>query len=333
MILTLTINPAIDVTYTIDTLTPGESHRVHDVSQRAGGKGVNVARVLHEQGRDALVVAPIGGAAGHTFARDLDDAGISHHLIEVSSETRRTLAVVDGTCTTNLNEAGAALTAAELTRLLDQLQQDMVEATVLVCSGSIPPETDPDLMHRVVALGRTAGVPVIIDTSGPHLLAAAHAGADLLKPNRSELFTVLDRPDAGDDSRGDTGDAALADAIAAGRELAIISNGMVVVSLGAQGMIAVRSQGPAVHASIPNALSGNTTGAGDAAVAALAAGYAECRDSAENTIPEIAALLQRATAWSAAAVLAPLAGSITDPAAIADRVHVRELPAPPKGHS
>lgn len=338
MILTLTLNPAIDLTYTLPGLVPGSSHRVPEPLQRAGGKGVNVARVLIEQGQDALVLAPVGGPTGAQFRTDLDQSGIPHQLTEVHLPTRRTITLVTPEHTTPLNEAGRAPAGPELDLILHTTAQALREAQVLVCSGSVPAGAPGDLIERVVALARAAGVPVIIDTSGPALLAAAAAGADVLKPNADELAEITAHlraegrtpvaPDRGPAREAGPHQipavrAALA-AQPAARALARRSGALVFASLGAKGMLAVPAEGPAHHAHLPHPLRGNPTGAGDAAVAAIAVALA--RHGTAMSSDELAGTLTTATAWSAAAVLTPSAGSIADPAPLAQQIVCTALP-------
>ncbi len=322
MILTLTLNPAIDLTYSLPALTPGASHRVSEPLQRAGGKGVNVARVLVEQGHRSMVMAPVGGPTGAQFRDDLHDSGLPHRLIDVAAPTRRTVTLVTEEHATALNEAGTAPSATELEDVLAALATELGRASVLVCSGSLPAGSPADLIARIVALARDAGVPVIVDTSGPPLLAAADAGADVLKPNQDELAQVA----------GSTADAAPADAdpldaaLPAARTLATRSGGLVFASLGAAGMVALGTSGPAWHARLPEPLRGNPTGAGDAAVAAISLALSRHgRDLLTAGGDPLRDALRSATAWSAAAVLTPNAGSIADPAPLLDQVIVTQV--------
>ncbi|PKI91271.1 hypothetical protein CW368_07425 [Actinomycetales bacterium SN12] len=164
-------------------------------------------------------------------------------------------------------------------------------AGVLVISGSFPPDTPDDVLPSLIALGRDAGATVIVDTSGPALLAAADAGASVLKPNEHEL-------------RDATG---LDDPVDGARELIRRGAELVLLSLGADGMLAVTPTASGdvhvLHARLGEVLAGNPTGAGDAAVAACAV----LMDAGTHDPEQI---LRRATAWSAAAVLMPLAGEI-----------------------
>ncbi len=277
MIVTVTPNPALDITYELPELRPGHAHRVRSVHSRAGGKGVNVARVLAALGHEVLVLGLAGGATGDAVRADLDAAGIAHDLVPCAGETRRTVTLVDGGSATLLNEPGPVISLDDWSALVARVP----DADVLVISGSLPPGLDEDAVARLAA---AYDAPVIVDTSGePLRRAAPYAWA--VKPNAEELaaLTGTDDPVAG------------ARALRAG--------GTVVVSLGAEGLLAVTGDG--VHRTAPpEVVSGNPTGAGDAVVAALAAGVG-------TPWP---ALLNDAVALSAAAVLSPVAGSY-DPAA------------------
>lgn len=300
-ILCVTTNPAIDITYTMDELRVGTSHRVETGLSRAGGKGVNVARVLHQHHEASMVIAPIGGPVRVLFVHDLDRSGIPHRLIEVDSPTRRTTAIVTPAGTTNLNERGTSISAADWQRLLDLVRTEAPAARVVVSSGSLPPETPGDFCASVVDLASTAGKPTVIDVGGEQLRRAMAAGATAVKPNRHELL----------DAMGGT------DPLDAARRLAAGGTGIVFASLDIEGMLAVLPDGRAWHAQLDRVLDGNPTGAGDAAVAAIALAIAESAPLEEQ--------LARAAAWSSAAVLAPQAGSIADAADLAGRIRVTPI--------
>lgn len=291
MILTVTPNPAIDLTYRVATLEPGETHRVAAPAVRAGGKGLNVARVIAQTGGAAFALTTAGGPAGLRLADDLDAAGLPSELVPVAAPTRSSVAIVDEGSgeTTIFNEAGGALSPAEWTALRDAVERLAVPATAIVGSGSLPPGAPDSFYADLVEVARRRGVPSVIDAIGLPLLAAAEAGADVLKPNRRELADTVGTDDPVDGARA---------LLAAGARL-------VLVSLGADGMLAVSERGVS-SARLPHPLTGNATGAGDAAVAAVATALA-------SGITDPSTLVRRATAWSAAAVVAPLAGEL-DPA-------------------
>jgi 1-phosphofructokinase family hexose kinase len=298
-VITVTPNPAVDLSYHVAGITPGASHRVTAPLRRAGGKGLNVARVAHQLGHPVLALAPSGGTSGAEFAAELLSSGVPHRLIPVAAETRRSIALVDtvGGETSIFNEEGSALQPREWQALaaavVDALHIDNPDgqsAGVLVGSGSLPPGAPADFYPALVRLAHDAGIPAVVDTSGPGIIAAARAGADLLKPNNHELLEA-------------TGESSLD--VAAERLIALGAK-TVLVSAGAEGMLAFHHASPGGYwsARLPEPLSGNPTGAGDAGVAAAAVALAD-------GITDIPTILRRATAWSAAAVLMPAAGEIS----------------------
>ncbi|MFG2824075.1 1-phosphofructokinase family hexose kinase [Kitasatospora sp. NPDC048365] len=288
MILTVTPNPALDVTYTVPGFRPHRSHRVAEVAAQAGGKGVNVARVLSALGREAQCVLPLGGATGDAVEADLRAAGLRYHAVRITGETRRTVAVVDETDATMLNEAGPELTDAEWQLLCREVERLLPGAGVLVLSGSLPRGVPADGYAQLVALARQAEVPCVLDADGPALTAALAAGPTVVKPNAAELAAA-------------TG---LADPAAAAAVLLERGAGAVLASLGPDGLLAVDPEGT-WRCAPPAAVTGNPTGAGDSVVAALAAGLLGGAGWP--------AILPDAVALSAATVLAPRAGRFDAP--------------------
>lgn len=289
MILTVTPNPALDLTYRVASLQPGETHRAAPAAVRAGGKGLNVARVVAQTGGAAFVLTTAGGASGLRLAEDVEASRLPSELIPVAAATRSSVAIVDESAgeTTLVNETGEPLTAAEWDALRAAATRLSVAATCVVGSGSLPPGAPDDVYADLVGIAAARGVPSVIDAVGRALLLAAEAGAGVLKPNRRELA----------DTTGED------DPVAGARVLLDAGAGLVLVSLGADGMLAVPRAGDPLHARLDRPLRGNATGAGDAAVAAVAT-------LLSSGVDDPALLLRRATAWSAAAVLAPLAGEL-----------------------
>ena len=292
MILTVTPNPALDLTWRVPGIHPNASHRVAAGVARAGGKGINVARVAAQQGAEVLALTTGGGAVGSEFAAELASSGLRHRLVAVDAETRRSMAFVDEGAgdTTIFNELGVNPSAAEWQALLVAAREEARAASVFVVSGSLPPGAPAGIVPALVAVARDRGIPCIVDTSGPALLVAAQAGADILKPNRAELHeaTGLDDPSAGASA------------------LLGLGAGLVIASLGADGMLAIAADDPArsIRARPAERLVGNPTGAGDAGVAAVAV-------NVDRGVRDPEAHLRAATAWSAAAVPMPLAGEIS----------------------
>ncbi|HET8658756.1 MAG TPA: hexose kinase [Micromonosporaceae bacterium] len=305
MIVVVAANPALDVTYAVDALKPGTSHRVRTVTQRAGGKGVNVARVLSGLGHSTVVVGLAGGVTGHQLRAELDAEHLRHRFVPLVGETRRTVTVVAGGDATVFNEPGPVVDGVAWDALVEGVARALGGgATGLVCSGSLPPGAPAGSYAALVRLARDQRIPVVVDAEGMPLLAAARAGADLVKPNAAELAAT-------------TG---VASHIQAAQVLRGAGAGSVAVSLGADGMLAVTGQG-AWRVRLPRRLAGNPTGAGDAAAAAFVAGMASGQAWVD--------MLRHAVALSAAAVLAPVAGSVDVVAyhGLLPDVHVEEIDA------
>jgi 1-phosphofructokinase family hexose kinase len=315
MILTVTPNPAVDLTWHVDALEPGATHRVSTGASRAGGKGLNAARVLHATGHDVLALATAGGTTGDELRVDLEATGLPHRLVPTASATRRSVAIVDQATgeTSVLNERGGPLAPAEVDALADAAVDLGRGARAVAISGSLPPGFLADELGELVGRLVGAGVPVVVDTSGPGILAAAAAGAYAVKPNREELVAA-------------TG---LADPLEGARSLLALGARLVVVSLGAEGLIVIGRDGRPMHARLRRSLHGNATGAGDAAVAAIAVSLADGDDlwSGTGAAAEARArLARRATAWSASAVLMPLAGELSpEHDELADEVRITTI--------
>lgn len=285
MILTVTLNAALDVTYVVDALVPRASHRVDTVHERAGGKGINVARVLSALGVPAVVTGLAGGATGDRLRGELRAAGLRDELVPVAGESRRTLTVVsreDGDATV-FNQSGPLVTTHEWESFTARYTRLLRDADVVVLSGSLPPGLPAGAYAQLITLAHAEGVVTVLDTSGPALREALAAGPDVVKPNADELAAVTGRQDIA----------------AAAADLRAMGAGAVVASQGPDGLYTITSLGT-WRATPPERLTGNPTGAGDACVAALAAGLA-----ARSAWP---AVLREAVALSAAAVLAPAAG-------------------------
>ncbi|MFI5841451.1 hexose kinase [Catenuloplanes sp. NPDC051500] len=286
-VLTVTLNPALDLTYDVPALLVGRSVRVAAVRSRAGGKGVNVASVVRALGGEAVVVAPGALTTPDPFRDGLDRLGLPYRLVPAFESVRQTVAVVgaDG-ATTILLEPGRSAVEGTPEALEAAVADELTRADVLVVSGSLPPGLPHDLPAR---LARLADVPAIIDVSGAALRAATGAGA-VLTPNADELAELVG-------SRPET----IGEVAAHGRRLIEAGAAAVVVTLGEKGAVAITPSG-AWLAHTARVVDGNPTGAGDAAAAALAIHLADKIDWP--------AALADAVATSAACVLKPVAGEI-----------------------
>ncbi|MEU6482450.1 1-phosphofructokinase family hexose kinase [Streptomyces sp. NPDC046887] len=285
MILTVTLNTALDVTYTVDALVPHGSHRVRGVAERPGGKGVNVARVLAALGHEAVVTGFAGGPTGEALRGLLAPLPVRDALVPVEGTTRRTVAVVDSASgdTTQFNEPGPQVSAGEWAALLTAYEELLTGAEAVALCGSLPPGIHVGAYADLVRRARAAGVPVLLDTSGEPLRRGLAARPDLVKPNADELAAL-------------TGSR---EPLRAARDARRRGARAVVASLGPDGLLALTPEG-SWRAAPPQAVRGNPTGAGDSAVAGLLSGLVERLPWPDR--------LARAVALSAATVLAPAAG-------------------------
>ncbi|MGI5376347.1 1-phosphofructokinase family hexose kinase [Streptomyces sp. CA-251387] len=286
MILTVTLNTALDITYRVQGLRPHASHRVSEVTERPGGKGLNVARVLAALGHEVTVTGFAGGATGRVVQEQLTKTpGVVDALVPVTGATRRTIAVVDDHTgdTTQLNEPGPTITPAEWSAFQEAYEDLVPSASAVALCGSLPPGVPVGAYAGLVRAAKAAGVPVLLDTSGEALRRGVAARPDIIKPNADELAELT----GSHEPLRATQDARRRGARA------------VVASLGEGGLLASTPEGR-WRATPPARLHGNPTGAGDAAVAGLLSGLV-----ARLPWPD---RLARAAALSAASVVAPVAG-------------------------
>lgn len=305
MILTVTLNAALDLTYTVPALTPHASHRVREVRERPGGKGLNVARVLSSLGHESVVTGFAGGPVGTVLRALLAPLAPHDALVPIAGTTRRTLAVVDqaGGGTTQLNEPGPTVTPDEWAAFLAAYDSLLRDAEAVALCGSLPPGIHVGAYTELVRRARGAGVPVLLDTSGEPLRRGIAARPDLVKPNADELAELTG-------SREPL--RATLDARRRGAQT-------VIASLGPDGILAATPDG-IWQAAPPQPVKGNPTGAGDSAVAGLLSGLVEGLPLQDR--------LARAVALSAATVMAPAAGEF-DAAAYEEllpRIAVTEHP-------
>ncbi|MEV0529705.1 1-phosphofructokinase family hexose kinase [Streptomyces sp. NPDC050439] len=287
MILTVTLNAALDITYRVPALVPHASHRVTEVIERPGGKGLNVARVLAALGHDVTVTGFAGGDTGRVLHERLaGEPRVTEALVPVAGATRRTLAVVDAATgdTTQLNEPGPAVSPAEWTAFQASYEELLRRgARAVALCGSLPPGVPVGAYATLVRAARAAKVPVLLDTSGEALRRGVAARPDIVKPNADELAELTGSHEPAQATR---------DARRRGAHA-------VVASLGADGLRAVTPEGT-WQAAPPTRVRGNPTGAGDSAVAGLLSALVE-----ELPWPQ---RLARAVALSAATVASPVAG-------------------------
>ncbi|SFL40294.1 1-phosphofructokinase [Pseudomonas sp. NFACC46-3] len=282
-ILTLTLNPALDLTVELTRLEPGQVNRSDGMHAHAAGKGVNVAQVLADLGHTLTVSGFLGEDNAQVFETLFAQRGFVDAFIRVPGETRSNikLAEQDGRIT-DLNGPGPVVDEAAQQALLARLEQITPGHDVVVVAGSLPRGVSPQWLQALITRLKTRGLNVALDTSGEALRVALAAGPWLIKPNTEELADAL-------------GCEVVSEAAQAQAAQHLHAQGVehVVISHGADG-VNWFSVGAALHASPPKVSVASTVGAGDSLLAGMLHGLLSA-DTPEQT-------LRTATAIAAMAV-------------------------------
>jgi 1-phosphofructokinase family hexose kinase len=191
-------SPTLQRTMVFDTIDAGDTNRATRVIEYASGKAVNAARVLNAVGQSAIYLGQVGGDRGRFFQRDLDRRGIPHDLVDVESDTRLCVTVVDTQRrqATELIEESLDIEAWVAEELLERLAKHLARGDVgaVVLSGSLAPGVPSDFYARAVRLAGEAKAATVLDARGEPLRAALSQGPTVAKPNRAELAATVGRP-------------------------------------------------------------------------------------------------------------------------------------------
>jgi 1-phosphofructokinase/tagatose 6-phosphate kinase len=209
VILTVTLNAALDRTVAVPNFRLGQRHRAVDSRTVAGGKGVNVARALKLLGRPVIATGLAGGPTGSRVLQQLNEESILNDFTRIDGDSRTNLAVVDPTSgeQTEINERGPEVRPEEVDRLLDRLLYLAQGASLCVLAGSLPPGADPGLYARVIGELQRLGVPTVLDTDGEPMRLGLRAEPAVVAPNVGEAESAVGHEfnDADDLALGLTG--------------------------------------------------------------------------------------------------------------------------------
>lgn len=221
MIITVTLNAAIDRTVAVPNFRQGHRHRSVESRTVAGGKGVNVARALARLGRPVIAAGLTGGPTGHRLTEELAEEGIVHDLTTIAEESRINLAVIDPTSgeQTEINERGPEVTEDEVAVFLDRLDYLARGARICVLAGSLPPGVDPELYARIIRELRQRDLVVVLDSDGEPMRTGLRAGPSMVVPNVLEAEELVGHEFSG---QGDLA-AGLAQLLELGAEEAVIT--------------------------------------------------------------------------------------------------------------
>jgi 1-phosphofructokinase len=188
MIITVSLNPAIDKTAELDALYPGQLNRLRNVLIDIGGKGVNVSKTISALGGTSVATGFVGGMPGEDIVRSLELMGIEADFVRVSGITRTNLKILDrGTRLTELNEPGVSVSPDEITTLTDKLYTLVKSGVIFVLSGSLAQGMDDEFYARLIRVIHNGGGLAYLDADGEAFKAAIEEKPDLIKPNVHEL--------------------------------------------------------------------------------------------------------------------------------------------------
>lgn len=285
MILTVTLNAAIDKRYVVEEVRTGEVNRVKECVYTPGGKGLNVSKPAAIYGAEVTATGFVGGHAGHYIEDALEPFGIKSAFYHMEAESRSCINIWDekNQLQTEFLEPGFTVTEADFERFLEHFRGLAADADVVTISGSVPKGLDGTAYQRMVKLVREAGKLVILDTSGKLLEQGIKAAPTMIKPNLDEI-RMLTGKDCTDPE-----EIIEAAKVLHGRGIRIVT-----VSLGGDGAVVVSDEG-AYRARVPRIHAVNTVGCGDSMTAGFALGLSEGLSIKET--------LRKASAVSAAAAM------------------------------
>jgi len=260
MIVTITMNPAVDKSTSVNKLVPEKKMRCSEMITEAGGGGINVSKALKELGGESLAIFPSGGINGKLIEQFLQARDIDHKTIPIEKDTRENIVVLENDTSAQYRFVmpGPSLTGQEVQTCFQLLQQLQPAPAYLVASGSLPPGVPENFFANLAKTARQINARFIVDTSGTPLQLAAKEGVYLLKPNLSELCAL-----GGTDylELNEVNDAAMK----------VIKQGqceVMVVSMGPSGALLVTQNG-CKQVPAPTVKKQSTVGAGDSMIAGM----------------------------------------------------------------
>lgn len=286
MIVTVTLNVALDQYYYVPGFIKGGVHRAAKNIPSAGGKGLNVARVIRQLGYPVLAVGLTGGHTGQRVVELLDRDQIPHRFTDTGVETRECINIVDeNSDSTEVLGTGDEISPEVVSRFIQDFEEVLGEASLVTMSGSVMKGMPVDIYAQLIGMCNKRNIPVVLDTSGEYLVKGLEAAPFVIKPNIQELEQFFGTKLQSEEQ-----------IIAYGEKLLVNRIGNVVVSLGEKGALFISQKG-VLHATPPKLDVINTVGSGDSMVAAIACsmlnGYEEEQKlqlaiavSAANTLSE-----------------------------------------------
>ena len=271
MILTITLNPSVDISYKLDQFSIDTVNRVENVSKTAGGKGLNVARVLCQLGEEVAASGFLGGSLGGFISSQIETLGIQDYFVRIAGETRNCISVIHEGKQTEVLESGPTITENETILFLDKFTEYVQQVEIVTISGSLPKGLSTNFYVKLLEIARNFDTQVLLDSNGALLTSILESENKpyLIKPNEEEFADFL-----GQNSMNET------QIIEALESPLFVDVPWVVVTLGADG--AIVKHGKALYrAKAPKIEAINPVGSGDSVVAGFAAGISRGLADAE----------------------------------------------------
>jgi 1-phosphofructokinase family hexose kinase len=308
VIISVTLNPAVDQTAWVDRLEAGSVHRVRETHIDPAGKGINVSRMAHRLGWPTIAFGFLAGDVGNIVRKALEQEGVPAHFVPIPGQTRINVTVVEDSGTSSSFYGPGPAAPPEGLASLEGLVRFWLQAGgVLVLAGSLPSGVPEDVYARLTRAARERGVKVFLDADGEPLRLGLDAGPSLIKPNVEEAERLLGRPLPDETA-----------ILAAARELVGRGVETVIISMGGRG--AVCAQGARVwRIHPPDVKRLSTVGSGDAMVAGIAVAMARGEDLVRGLALGTAA--GAATAMSEGTAL----GTADDVADLLPQVRIEEM--------
>lgn len=263
MILTITLNPAVDISYKLEQFSLDTVNRVSDVSKTAGGKGLNVTRVLHQLGEEVAASGFLGGSLGGFIRSQIRQLAIQDFFVEIAGETRNCIAVIHEGQQTEILETGPVISGKEAAIFLEKFTETVQQVDIVTISGSLPKGLPTDFYTEMVKIANQHDTRVLLDSNGALLTSIVKSEYKpyLIKPNAEELADLL-----GEKSLDEV---QIRQALTSSLFADIP---WVVVTLGSDGAI-IKYGDHLYRVTAPKVEAINPVGSGDSVVAGFAAGF------------------------------------------------------------
>lgn len=285
MIITVTLNPAIDKTAQVEQMVPNGLNRLNNIILDVGGKGINVSKAIKELGGKSICTGFVAGSNGKWIEEKLDSLGLEYKFRHVEGNTRINLKVLDRDMNlTELNDAGDEIHENDLRYLKEDLLEMVHPDDIVVLAGSVPAGVPTTIYHELITLLKEKGAKVVMDADGELFTNGIEAGPTLIKPNKYELCKYF----------GLEEDVTDVELVSHAKKLLYKGIETVVISLGSKGAIFITNEETAYVPGL-DIIAHSAVGAGDSMVGALTYGISEGL--------ELIPLIKLAVATSAGAVM------------------------------